>query len=87
MFMKDFKGLQKQLDVLEAEERLVLQRQLDNHLKVNSKEMLKHFSDIYKEFEDVVYEEIKITKDMKSKIDKKTAQQLWRMSLAKLKGG
>ena len=80
-----YRRMQRQLDILEAEERLILQRQLDNHIKVTNKDLVKKFGDIYKEFEDVVFSDIKIVKKDPSKIDTDTAKALWKNTLAKLK--
>lgn len=81
----EFKKIQKQLDVIEAEERFILQRQLDNHIKLKSKQLIQHFGDIYKEFEDIIYSEIKIIKKEPPKISKETAKALWQNTLSKLK--
>jgi len=84
--MPQFKGLQIMLDVLEAEERLILQRQLDNHIKIGNPKLIKDFSNIYEEFQNVVFSELKIVKDTESKIDADTAKALWGNTLSKLKG-
>lgn len=84
--MPDFKQLQKMLDVIEAEERLILQRQLDNHLKMGNAKLIKDFSNIYEEFQDVMFSELTIVKDTKSKIDETTAKALWQNTISRLKG-
>lgn len=84
--MPQFKELQRMLDVIEAEERLILQRQLDNHIKVGNPKLVKDFSNIYEEFQDAIFTDLKIVKDTQSKIDETTAKALWSNTLSKLKG-
>jgi hypothetical protein len=69
------------LDVILAEERYILQRQLDNHVKLNYADSIKDFSSIYKEFGDQMgvitetrqhkeYTEEELEKIWKEKLDK-----------------
>lgn len=51
MYVIDFNKKLKIMEALLAEERFILQRQLDNHLKINSKNTINKYMDIYKEFE------------------------------------
>jgi hypothetical protein len=78
-----YKEIIKITDVLEAEERFILQRQLDNHIKINSPKLVKTFTDIYTEFEEVIDENIKIYRN-DPKVTEEQSKQNWRNQLATL---
>jgi hypothetical protein len=78
-----YKEILNVTDVIEAEERFILQRQLDNHIKVNSPKLVKNFTDIYTEFEEVITQNIKIYKK-NAQVNAEQAKENWRNQLARL---
>jgi hypothetical protein len=79
-----FRELLKYNGVIEAEDRFILQRQLDNHIKVKSKKLVETFTDIYEEFQSVINPAIKICKKTTQKISVKEAKERWNKTLGKL---
>lgn len=82
---KTYREIINNTDILEAEERFVLQRQLDNHIKLQSKELISKFHDIYKEFEEVIEGNIEIVKKTPT-ISKEQAQNNWRDFMSRMGG-
>lgn len=80
-----FRDYLKYIGVIEAEERFILQRQLDNHIKIKSPKLIDSFTDIYKEFESVINPDVKIVKKTTTKIDAEKAKAIWGEMLGKLK--
>ena len=81
MEYKDFKNKLNLVESLLAEERYILQRQLDNHLYLNSKNTINKYTDIYKEFTEQmrkvnVYSERKLTQDEMKKIHEANLKKL-----------
>ena len=80
-----FRDLMKFNGIIEAEDRFILQRQLDNHIKVKSKKLVETFTDIYEEFQSVINNDIKICKKTTQKLSKEEAKERWNKTLGKLK--
>ena len=83
MECKDFLLRMKHLEAILAEDRYILQRQLDNHIKIKSKKTVDSFSDIYTEFA----EQMKTVSEFKYKLveaDEETLRKKHAENLKKL---
>jgi len=83
MTCKDFRSRMKHMEAILAEGRYILQRQIDNNIKLNNKETIKDFTEIYKEFsnqmkevEVIVFNNKEISNEEKKKIHKENLAKM-----------
>ena len=78
----DFKLALKHMEAILAEDRYILQRQLDNHTKLNTKETIKNYVEIYEEFSEQM-KTIGVVKHAKSNLTKEEKRKMHEENLAK----
>lgn len=83
MECKTFIERLKHLEGVLGEDRYILQRQLDNHIKVSNKDTIKHWKDIYDEFRQPM-DAISIYKISDVKLSKEELKEKHIKNLAKM---
>ena len=78
----DFKERMKHMEAILAEDRYILQRQLDNHTKLKTKETIKTYLDIYNEFSEQM-KTVGVIKQVKGVLTKEEKRKIHEENLAK----
>jgi len=78
----DFKENLKHMEAILAEDRYILQRQLDNHTKLTNKDTIKTYIDIYNEFSEQM-KTIGVIKQAKGTLTKEEKRKIHEENLAK----
>ena len=70
MEVKEFFQRLRHIEAIQANDRYILQRQIDNHLKAKNKKTINNFKDIYDEFSnsmdsigEIKYSNVELTKE------------------------